>query len=334
MILVILVVSLASIIVINLAYSTYIGARINASVERSLQAEYLLKSALNLARVLISQDKSREDSPEDAWMMFMNGMPIPAEMIGLTGQNIKIELEIRPENSKIPLSALKPPGKAAERLRQTLVRLMEDELKFDEDKEEDQTEYFKGKGRVFSSKEMLVNLVDYQMASSDPFEENGVRSVRSELPADSFPGQPIMRIGELAAIPGFTPLRVQKLSPFVTAGFASSSAQININSAPLAILRSLDESISGQVAEDMDAFRHDKEQGPFKSGDLATQLSEKFVSDVVANALLPALQCSTTTFQVVAKVDYGTSSYFLRAYLDRAQASEGSPPEVRSMELF
>jgi type II secretory pathway component PulK len=37
-------------------------------------------------------------------------------------------------------------------------------------------------------------------------------------------------------------------------------------------------------------------------------------------------------FQVLAKIDYQTSTYFMRAYISRNKS--GELPEIRSIELF
>lgn len=332
LILVIFVISLASILVVNLAYSTYIGARINSSVERSLQAEYLLKSALNLARTLIMVDTTAEDSPNDPWAIFRNGMTIPPEMIGLTEPNLRVQLEIRPEGSKIPLKMLNPPGNDISRKwREVLARLMENELGFDKDEEEDQTGYFPG--RVFKSKELVANIIDYQSDSRESFENGDFKGIKSDLPEGTFPGTTIMRIAELATIPGFTPLRIQKLSPLVTASFASTTAKVNINSAPPQIIRSLDPGIDDRAIEQINAVRNDAEKGPFKDGDLRNQL-EPILDSSIIDSIWSMITASSSQFQIVAKVDYGTSTYFLRAYVDRQSGSQGILPQVKSVELF
>ncbi len=334
LILVIFIVTLASVLVIDLAYSTYIGGRINASVERSLQAEYLLKSALNLARVLIMSDTSAEDSPNDAWTLFKNGMTIPPEIIGITEENLSVELEIRSEGSKIPLRQLVPATiSIAAKWRMALARLMETELKFDEDGEEDQSPYFVDQHRKFNSKQLVANLIDYQSETKQSFEQGDFKGIKGELPENSFPGVPISNTSELAAIPGFTPLRVQRLIPFVSASPASSRGKVNINLAPLAIIKALDEGITDQAATDIDAFRNDTERGPFKDGELLNQLKDILPEDV-AERLPPLLSCSSNAFQVVAKVDYGTSSYFLRAYLSKSSGPGAALPEIKSLELF
>ena len=106
-ILVVFVVALASIMVINLTYSTFLSTRAIGMVERQLQAEYVLKSLVNFSLVLLQHDNNSSDSyQEDLWGVFKDNPRIPNEYLGLADNSAEIYLEIIPNNSKFNISAL------------------------------------------------------------------------------------------------------------------------------------------------------------------------------------------------------------------------------------
>jgi type II secretory pathway component PulK len=332
LLLVIFIVALCSILVVNLAYSANIGARLNAHSQQGLRAEYLLKSALNLARVLLKEDTSPEDARKDPWGLFMQGILIPPELLGLTQQNVRVSLEIRPEESKFPLKALMPPGQSTPDIRwRDALQCLFQRLGFDEDQEEDQSGFFPRKN--FSSAELVANLIDYMdsdnVAYADSSFAQGIEG-SSTLPEGFFPNERIQRVGELASIPGFTPTRIRKLTPLVA---TNGNSKVNINVAPAAVLACLS-GLSGRLGDSevqaILSFR-DSEEGPFESTSLTASLESK-IGEPATTAISGMYSAESNWFQVLAKVEDGSSLYFLRAYV--SQPTAGELPIVRSVELF
>ena len=71
-ILVIFVVALASILVVNLSYSTILESRSLGMVERQLQAEYIIKSIVSFGSELIYKDADpKVDTVHDNWGIFL-----------------------------------------------------------------------------------------------------------------------------------------------------------------------------------------------------------------------------------------------------------------------
>ena len=85
LLIVIFIITLAGALVISMAETTYVSMRMNRASEQRVQAEYLLKSAVNFARVLIKDDASpSDDDPvNDIWFTFVNGQIIPGDLLGL-----------------------------------------------------------------------------------------------------------------------------------------------------------------------------------------------------------------------------------------------------------
>lgn len=338
LILVVFIVALASILVVNLAYSTYLDARLSSAAQRTVQAEYILKSAVNLARVLIKQDKTKEDSANDDWGRYLNGVTVPLEFLGINEKNVQVTLEIRPEDSKFSIRNLAPGGSQESFLkwRGRFVRLFQSEpLKFDEDEDQvDQTGIKPDKH--FDSEELVANLIDYMDDNTESYSESGFKSgIESEVPEGLFPPTGGMkRIGELSVIPGFTPQRVAKLMPLVTVGrfrdANSGSRQININIAPKEIIRALDENITEDQANQIFDKAHSDQ--PFEDTTYGAELSN-ILDQSLYTEITSAISVSSNNFQVIAKVDYGTSRFYIRAYLLKKPGG-GELPTIVSLELF
>jgi type II secretory pathway component PulK len=330
LILVVFVVALASVIVINLAYSTYIGARLNLAAQRSLQAEYLLKSALNLSSVLVSLTKGGDDSPQDIWAFFQNGVPIPADWLGIQEPNLKVQLEISYESSKLPINRiLSGMGTVDPKWRDIILRLFK-LLQFDDDGEKDHTGRFPDV--QFKSEDMIANLIDYMDADTESYEDGAMQGREKDLPKGYFPNNGrIEHIEELARIPGFTPNRVRQLRTRITVH--ANGGSINLNFAEKTVIQALDAGITEQDLINILEFRKDTKQGPFKSGNITPQLESLGMAEDVSNRISPLVSQSERLFQVIAKVDYDTSSYFLWAIV-KPQSTPGLAPQIMSLELF
>ena len=68
---VVFMIALASALLISLTDSTYVAMRLNSAAEHRIKAEYILKSAVSVAQVLVKTDITSYDDPQqDAWMAF------------------------------------------------------------------------------------------------------------------------------------------------------------------------------------------------------------------------------------------------------------------------
>ncbi len=328
LILVIFVIALASILVVNLTYSSFLASRQGVQYEQGIKAEYILKSAVNVARVLIKEDKTVEDGPQDVWAKFISGAAVPAELLGITEPNIVVSLEITPEEGRLPIRSLlsspsAPPDKRWSKSTQCLLT----RLGFDEDKEVDHTGLFPQKH--FNASELTSNLIDYMDENNDSLKEpDFAPGIEGELPTGTFANERIKRVGELATIPGFSPARLRKLTPFLTV--FTNWPRININFAPKVILECLDEDVTSSQVEQIIAFRSGPE-GPFSNANLKATLSG-IVGDTTYDKISPTITVESKWFQVIAKVDYRTSTYFLRAYVTEGDTE--NLPKIRSVELF
>jgi type II secretory pathway component PulK len=235
---------------------------------------------------------------------------------------VQVWLEIRPESSKLRLSNLVPTGQAPDtRWVEVFTKLFVD-LGFDDDGEEEQNPPFRG--RNFRAEELVANLIDYQDRDS----ESQPLGIERDLPEGTFANSHIRDINELRAIPGFTPNRIRRLMPYVT---AVGEQRVNVNFAPPLVLRALHDSMTDPVVAQIVAFR----EGP--DGPIETHAQQATLTNFISNddysELSPLIDTRSNWFQVVAKVEYvGAARYYLRATVFRE--GTGTLPIITSVELY
>jgi type II secretory pathway component PulK len=330
---VVFIIILAGAIVTALTDSTYVAMRLNTAAERRVQAEYMLKSAINFARVLIQDDANpnQDDPVEDLWYPFQNGAAVPGELLGIDIPNLTIQLEIAPEGGKIPVRQLLNTSNDTVNVtwRGVLERLFQG-LGFDDDKKE-VSPGGRFAGRHFTSQEMVANLIDYMDTDTNSYSDsNFAQGVEGSLPPDEpLRNQKMDSLSELASVPGFTPNRVRVLIPLLT---TSGSTFVNVNSARPQVLRSLDRDINDTMVQQIIAFRSDANGGgPFKQNEKREQLFQ-IVGGAVDN-FASLVNTSSSKFQIIAKVDFVTSSFMARAMVTRANVA-GQLPDVDWLELY
>lgn len=304
-----------------------------------------MKSAVNFARVLIQNDSTEFDDPtRDDWMQFRDGREIPGELVGISEPNVRISLLIAPENSKIPLVEVVQSTGVDKAWRDVLVSLFQD-LGFDSATNMNNT-VEEPPSRAYSSKEMVANLIDYLDNDQVSYPDDGFQGIESELPQGTeFPnaGRIESIQSELTSIPGFTPLRVQQLLPYVS---IHRKAQININAAPKRVLRALIEGLdptSAGGAADVEADNLIQCRDPAKGGpynqSYRTQISA-CITPSVADRIKPKLTNKANIFSVIVKVEYGAASsnlsssnpsFFASAYLEE---KSGRLPELKDFLVY
>lgn len=333
-IIVIFLIALASIAVLSLAKTSYLGSRLMKNSEQQLQAEYLLKSGLSFSRALIAADKDFSDPKRDKlWGMFTQGETIPLQTLGIEGTNATLSLEIRSADGKLPIKALKDSGTGSGPTHDNFVKWRDiftrffQKLNFDNDKDIVRSGPFKGK--FFDSQQMVANLIDYMDADNESYQEGAfAKGIESELGEEKFPNREPQRLSELSVIPGFTPRRIRQIADHVM--FLTNSA-VNVNFASSITLKALDDSADdSSIAEIID---HVNKIGPYTNTEF----------DQILPNLLPNFQAlkgtflgyRTSYFQVVVKVQYGDNRYFLKSFLKRANSGGDSRlPTIISYELI
>ncbi len=339
LILVMLVIAIISALTFYLGSSVYFSARIHKSFIQRVQAEFLLKSAVNVARMLVSQSSGNADPPKNSWGPLVQGIEVPGELLGVDEPNVIIGLEMSSLDSKLSLRKLYDhskgaPGDAHElfiRWRDSFARLFQN-LGFDGDNE--LVTQGPLKGTFFSSQALVANLIDYIDSDEEsyPGEDSFEGGIESSLPKGTFANkQEIRSLSELESIPGFTSNRIKKLSPYVT---CQQVDQANINLISSKVLMAIAPELNEASAAEIIAFARSPE-GPYETFTFAELLSPYFQD---FDEISRMLTVKSSNLQVVSKVQYGSSRYFLRATIDKSMSgvpgSENQLPEVIKLELF
>jgi type II secretory pathway component PulK len=330
LILVIFIVTLASVLVVNLAYSTYLGSRVSAGAQRAIQAEYLLKSSLSLAQILVDAGNPDFSSHKDLWALFYDGQAIPTEYLGINEPNLRLSLQIRPENAKLNINSIADPV-SSDSWIQVFTRFFQDPNRdFDNDiTETDQSGFFPKKH--FKSDELAVSIREYVDIDSDNYQNNGFEA---DLPnaKEAFPNRPIENLSELSAIPGFTSRRINLILPFVTVYGGAQEVNINfaagIKEVENDVLKALMPSITDQMIQDIHAIA--VSDNPFSNR------SDSRINDILTPSVIQQTKFTVTNsyYHVIAQADYGTSQYFLQARLFLNTSDPNSLPEIKAVEIY
>ncbi len=339
---VILFLALATILVTNLAHSTFLQSESVGFVERRLKGEYLLKSLVNFAAGLIAADSySNIDSAQEPWGPFIDGMEIPPDLaaeLGVNDPGARAALQITPVTGGFKIYQVlgqSSMGNSAfnaliQKQRKICLRLFQI-LGFDDKLlEPDHTGLFEG--RKFSAAETISNLIDYldndQESFKDPF-GTLPDGIEGELPDKSlFRNDGVIgRLGELSSIPGFTPNRLKALWPHIT---TEGKGRININVAPVEVLQALDEQITPEIAQAIYDFAR-SEKGPFQSAREIENIPG--VPQGLYGNLASIIDVAGNRYQVIARVSYpGQAPLFIQAVVTKEFI--GEDPKITNVVLY
>ena len=319
LLMIVFMIALASAVLVSLTDSTYIAMRLNGAAEQRIKAEYILKSAVNVAQVLIKNDITNFDDPtQDAWMAFAEGREVPGELLSLPEPNIRVSLLITSTNGKIPLLKV-----VKQDWQEIILRLFE-QLGFDQPLPMNEAP---DGSPLPEAKQLVANLIDYLDTDKENFPGDG--PIPAGVEADLPDGQTFRNSGtidslanELPAIPGFSAGRIQRLLPYVNVTQPSLS-QINVNAAPLEVIAAVvrDPSAAQNIVQCRD-------RSPIQNPN-DELLSRCGVSDPNTSKF----QGQGKWYEVIAKVEYGTAMFMAKAELNNSGGS-GRLPKIQSFQMY
>ena len=321
---VVFMIALASALLISLTDSTYVAMRLNSAAEHRIKAEYILKSAVSVAQVLVKTDITPYDDPQqDAWMAFADGREVPGDMLGLPEPNIRVTLMIASKSGKIPLAKVLQVGSTDTTWRDIVTALFRN-LGFDTPDPNTNTS---SSAPFVNAEEMVANLIDYLDSDQTNYQQNNFASgVEANLPDDvqfRNEGKIDSLASELASIPGFTPGRIQKILPFVFVSTTPVRNEVNLNAAPYEVVAAMTDPTS---AAQLLACR--QSQGPFKN--VVSDLQNCRVT--ITGPRSGIFSVSGTLYEVIAKVEYGTAAFMASAEL--SGAGSGKLPTITNFQVY
>lgn len=327
LLMIVFMIALASAVLISLTDSTYVAMRLNGAAEQRIKAEYILKSAVNVAQVLIKNDITNFDDPtQDAWMAFAEGREVPGELLSLPEPNIRVSLLITSTNGKIPLLQLySATGGVKEDWKAIILRLFE-QLGFNQPLPMNEAP---DGSPLPEAKQLVANLIDYLDTDKENFSGEG--PIPDGIEADLPNGQTFRNSGtidslanELPAIPGFSAGRIQRLLPYVT---QMRTSDINVNAAPPEVLAAVfsDPSAAQNIAQCRD---------PASGGSPIQNPSDELLSRCgVSDPNTSKFRGQGQWYEVIAKVEYGTAKFMAKAELNNSGGS-GRLPKIQSFQMY
>lgn len=327
LLMVVFMITLASALLISLTDSTYVAMRLNSAAEQRIKAEYLLKSAVGVAQIMIKNDQTPFDNPGmDVWMSFAEGREVPGELLALPEPNIRVTLMVASKTGKIPIAKVWQAGNPSDTTWRDIVTSLFRLLGFDLP---DPSNTNNSNEPPANSQQMVANLIDYLDSDQTNYSQNNFESgVEADLPDGAqFRNEGVIDslASELASIPGFTPGRVQKILPFV---YVSSKdvRQVNVNAAPYEVLAAMTDPAAAQQIATCRQPTPDLKGGIQSVADLQTcGVDPTFTQG-------GNFSVAGTLFEVIAKVEYGTSAFMASAELSGSGA--GKLPVVTSFQVY
>lgn len=325
LLMIVFMIALASAVLISLTDSTYVAMRLNGAAEQRIKAEYILKSAVNVAQVLIKNDITNFDDPtQDAWMAFAEGREVPGELLSLPEPNIRVSLLITSTNGKIPLLQVVKPG-----WKEIILRLFE-QLGFNQPLPMNEAP---DGSPLPEANQLVANLIDYLDTDKENFPGEGL--IPAGVEADLPDGQTFRNSGtidslanELPAIPGFSAGRIQRLLPYVT---QMRTTDINVNAAPPEVLAAVvsDPSAAQNIVQCRD---------PASGGSPIQNPNDELLSRCgVSDPNTSKFRGQGQWYGVIAKVEYGmvqgNAKFMASAELYNSGGS-GRLPKIQSFQMY
>lgn len=239
LLLVLVVVALLTSLVTDLAHSTLVDMRLTETFRDNTKAYYLAKGGINAGRMILQIDDNPYDSLKEPWSQGIVSYPV--------GEG-SVSIFIMDQDGRLNVNGLvkgdNPQTVMVDRFYRFLVAM--------------------DLGDKFDPAELTASLIDWLDTGDDPYAEirtdeqslpvSGAEDVyyQSLSPAYRCKNGPLETLQELTLIKGFTSELVQKIRPHLT---INSVSAVNINTAGVEVLMSLDLKIDRAIAQKIVDFR-------------------------------------------------------------------------------
>ena len=299
LLLVLVIVALMTALLTDLAFSTMVDMRLTETFRDSTRAYYLAKGGINAGRMILQTDDNRYDSLDESWSEGVINYPVGEGNVTVLIEDLDGRLDL---NGMV--IGNNPQAIQADRFYRLLLAQELDQLA--------------------DPAELTAALIDWMDSGDDPYTE--IRTDNQSLPVSGaediyYLGQaqpyrckngPLETLQELSLIKGFTAEIVKQISPHLA---VNGNVAVNINTASVEVLMSLDLQISRETAETIIDYRQEE---PIKS---VAQL-EKVVAEevyVVLKTLANLKQLGTTsrTYRIESSAMVNDGSRRLMAEVDK-----------------
>lgn len=358
LLLTIFIITLATVIVVDFGYIARFDARALRSYQETIQAEYSLKSALNLARVLIEMPKLegiQEDWLGEPWALISSEKSLPIS--GVAGE---LRLSIIDEDGKIDLNSLHE-DQVVPASPNPFDQKPKDADQDGEDQDTDEgedaqpppqntnalfwknatAELFKRSGFIqerydpelkrvpgnvgFSPSNQVAVIQDWIDANKESYQSTaftgkGIESEQQNL----FFNRPLKTISDLLLVPGMTKERISRVAQNVKVSTSSGvgSRRVNINTAPLEVLIAL-----GFPETEVVDLVQKRLSLPINDGLLSLLLQGD-------SQLRQHIKTTSNEFSVIVRAVMPNCTRWLRAIVTTGNPGTQRQTVVRSIEIY
>lgn len=335
LIMVIVMIAITSALLMSLTESTYVSMQLNQAAVRRVQAEYILKSAINYAALLVQNDRTGGSDPfQDEWTDYRSGPPFDTGRIGIAlPPGVTVQLQISSAEDRIPIYQMRNPLPTSLQWANVLVelfRIQGIDQQLPGDSEPPKT-----------AEQLVANLIDYLDRDRNSTNFQNFQGEESDSAvADRFLNRGAMYDleGELASIPGFNGERVSLINSFL--GWVEGQSSVNVNFVkPVvlqAMLQGLDVVPAGEapsLAQQIIDCRAAQPQGVF-TNNFSTEINTCLASTgfPIPNTL-SKLTASASRFLALSKISYGQASHFMGEAVV-AKRGRGAAPPIRQLLIY
>ncbi len=337
------VMALATIIIVQLSYSTMLTSQQNTNLQRATQGEYLLKSLESLAIVLLNNDLNKNYDAQipdlselnDPQAFFAKGQDV-SQLISLPPEleNISVTMQLVPCNAYFSFDGLEQDIK-----RQQIILALFDYLDLENLEGDDTTELLSNtRGENVN---LVTNIVDYLDSGNEDYNGLGQQGIESKITDKNiqklWDGGKIYNLGTLYNLPKFNMNKVNALAPYMCLfnkgdKTTSGNMNINLNYATPEVLSVLNDFADGGIdIEQILTMQQTEDNGIFRSNnDIITTFNDM---GIAVNTVFPAnfFKVSSDYWELIGKVSIGNSTSIIRSIIKRGQ---GNSQNSNSQEII
>lgn len=337
LLLTVFVLSLATILVVEFGRRARYDLRQSRRFSESIQAQYMLKSTLNLGRVLLELPKP--DGITEDWLGAPWALISAAPSLPISGFVGEPRITITDSDGKIDLNTVASRTGPNSTPQQGGSGLVADPTLYWKNslrnlflnqgfrREQYPPEQFRTLGNTaYEAGDQVAIIQDWidndtQSFSSAAFNGEGIESSAER---SWFYNRPLNTLSEILLIPGFTAERLARIAPFVRVSAARgvTARRINVNTAPFEVLQAL--GFNGSQALEITQERTNL---PITQN-ILRQLTEGDPQ------LSSATKVTSTEFNIFARVRMATLTKWLKADVVVRGSSNSRRSQVVSLEFY
>lgn len=330
---------------VEVSYDSNVEYLVNANSLNRLKAYYAARAGVDISLLRIKTYQqaqqfaknlgSNADMVNEIWKMpFAWPMPAPPEMSGMEKDALQkitkdsfldasYVVTIEDEGSKIDLGDLASPAKAlADNAHDRLMQIFQNKVKTDEN--------FQKKYGSYRFDELINAIADWQTSKNASLNGGDKKAPYRDYPEGFPPNRAFRTLEEVRLVPGMNEDFYELLEPAIT---IYGMKGINPNQATKEVLKSLDPTITDEIASAVISRRDDPNQGSFKSkDDFWGFVQQKGAHPSQAAEQIPLVFDKVMNFRIRSTGEFASSSREIVAIVMDVQGVAASVKDALSKQ--